>query len=283
MGILGAHVSISGGVYKAPARGKEIGCDSIQIFTKNQRQWTAPPLSLKDAELFKEEMKKNAIQVAIGHSSYLINIGSPKDELRKKSIDSLVIELKRSEKLGLRALVFHPGSHLGIGETDGLKLIAESLNTVLSRVTLRNTMVLLETTAGQGTNLGYKFEHLADIIDMIEIQKNMVGVCFDTCHAFSAGYDIRTVDAYNKTMDLFDEIIGFDKLKAFHLNDSKFDLGSRKDRHEHIGKGFIGLEGFKAIVNDRRFKTLPMVLETPGGEAGYKENLKVLRSLKEYE
>jgi len=283
MGILGAHVSISGGVYKAPARGKEIGCDSIQIFTKNQRQWTAPPLSLKDAELFKEEMKKNAIQVAIGHSSYLINIGSPKDELRKKSIDSLVIELKRSEKLGLRALVFHPGSHLGIGETEGLKLIAESLNTVLSRVTLRNTMVLLETTAGQGTNLGYKFEHLADIIDMIEIQKNMVGVCFDTCHAFSAGYDIRTVDAYNKTMDLFDEIIGFDKLKAFHLNDSKFDLGSRKDRHEHIGKGFIGLEGFKAIVNDRRFKTLPMVLETPGGEAGYKENLKVLRSLKEYE
>jgi len=283
MGILGAHVSISGGVYKAPARGKEIGCDSIQIFTKNQRQWTAPPLSLKDAELFKEEMKKNAIQVAIGHSSYLINIGSPKDELRKKSIDSLVIELKRSEKLGLRALVFHPGSHLGIGETDGLKLIAESLNTVLSRVTLRNTMVLLETTAGQGTNLGYKFEHLADIIDMIEIQKNMVGVCFDTCHAFSAGYDIRTVDAYNKTMDLFDEIIGFDKLKAFHLNDSKFDLGSRKDRHEHIGKGFIGLEGFKAIVNDRRFKTLPMVLETPGGEAGYKENLKVLRSLIEYE
>ncbi|MCD6483950.1 MAG: deoxyribonuclease IV [Candidatus Odinarchaeota archaeon] len=283
MGILGAHVSISGGVYKAPARGKEIGCDSIQIFTKNQRQWTAPPLSLKDAELFKEEMKKNAIQVAIGHSSYLINIGSPKDELRKKSIDSLVIELKRSEKLGLRALVFHPGSHLGIGETEGLKLIAESLNTVLSRVTLRNTMVLLETTAGQGTNLGYKFEHLADIIDMIEIQKNMVGVCFDTCHAFSAGYDIRTVDAYNKTMDLFDEIIGFDKLKAFHLNDSKFDLGSRKDRHEHIGKGFIGLEGFKAIVNDRRFKTLPMVLETPGGEAGYKENLKVLRSLIEYE
>jgi len=283
MGILGAHVSISGGVYKAPARGKEIGCDSIQIFTKNQRQWTAPPLSLKDAELFKEEMKKNAIQVAIGHSSYLINIGSPKDELRKKSIDSLVIELKRSEKLGLRALVFHPGSHLGIGETEGLKLIAESLNTVLSRVTLRNTMVLLETTAGQGTNLGYKFEHLADIIDMIEIQKNMVGVCFDTCHAFSAGYDIRTVDAYNKTMDLFDEIIGFDKLKAFHLNDSKFDLGSRKDRHEHIGKGFIGLEGFKAIVNDKRFKTLPMVLETPGGETGYKENLKVLRSLIEHE
>ena len=279
MGILGAHVSISGGIYKAPIRGKEIGCDSIQIFTKNQRQWTAPPLSIKDAEQFKEEMKNNGIQVAIGHSSYLINIGSPKEDLRKKSIDSLVVELKRSEKLGLAALVFHPGSHLGIGETEGLKLIAESLNTVLSRVTLKNTMVLLETTAGQGTNLGYKFEHLADIIDMVEIQKDMVGVCFDTCHAFSAGYDIRTIEAYNETMDLFNEIIGFDKLKAFHLNDSKFELGSRKDRHEHIGKGFIGLEGFKAIVNDKRFDTLPMVLETPGGETGYKENLKILRSL----
>ena len=279
MGILGAHVSTSGGIYKAPKRGREIGCDSIQIFTKNQRQWLAPPLSVKDSELFKEEMKKNEIKVAIGHASYLINIGSPKEEIRRKSINSLIVELKRSEKLGLAALVFHPGSHLGIGEQEGIKMIADSLNNVLSRVTLKNTMVLLETTAGQGTNLGYKFEHLAEIIDMVELQKNMIGVCFDTCHAFSAGYDIRTFEAYNETMDLFNEIIGFKKLKAFHLNDSKFDIGSKKDRHEHIGKGFIGLEGFKAIVNDKRFRDIPMILETPGGDIGYKENLKVLRSL----
>lgn len=281
MGILGAHVSISGGIYKAPERGKEIGCDSIQIFTKNQRQWTAPPLSIKDAIQFKEEMKKNSIQIAIGHSSYLINIGSPKKETREKSITSLVIELKRSEKLELAALVFHPGSHLGAGEAEGLKLIAESLNVVLSRVKLRHTMVLLEITAGQGTNLGYKFEHLADIMDLIEVQKDRVGICFDTCHAFSAGYDLRTYEAYNETMDHFNEIIGLDKLKAFHLNDSKFELGAKKDRHENIGEGYIGVEGFRAIVNDTRFNRLPMVLETPGGEEGYKKDLKLLRSLVE--
>ena len=278
MGILGAHVSISGGVDKAPKRGREIGCDSIQIFTKNQRQWKARPLSEDEIESFKENLNVYNIRVVVAHDSYLINLGSPDETQYKKSFDAFLDEAARAEALGIPYLVFHPGAHRNYGEEYALKKIAESLNEIIARTENYRLMFVVETTAGQGTNVGYRFEHIAEIIDLVD-DKKRVGACFDTAHVFAAGYDIRTREAYEETFDQFDEIVGLDKLKVLHLNDSKKELGSRVDRHEHIGKGLIGLDAFRFIVNDKRFENLPMILETPGGEREYKENLRVLRSL----
>ena len=278
MGILGAHVSISGGVDKAPKRGREIGCDSIQIFTKNQRQWKARPLSEDEIENFKENLFTYNIRVVVAHDSYLINLGSPDETRYKKSFDAFLDEAVRAEVLGIPYLVFHPGAHRDYGEEYALKKIAESLNEIIARTENYKLVFLVETTAGQGTNVGYRFEHIAEIIDLVD-EKKRVGACFDTAHVFAAGYDIRTREAYEETFDQFNEIVGLDKLKVLHLNDSKKELGSRVDRHEHIGKGLIGLDAFRFIVNDKRFENLPMILETPGGEREYKENLRVLRSL----
>ena len=278
MGVLGAHVSISGGVDKAPKRGREIGCDSIQIFTKNQRQWKARPLSEDEIKSFKESLNVYSIRVVVAHDSYLINLGSPDETQYKKSFDAFLDEAARAEALGIPYLVFHPGAHRDYGEEYALKKIAESLNEVTARTENYKLVFLVETTAGQGTNVGYRFEHIAEIIDLVD-EKKRVGACFDTAHVFAAGYDIRMREAYEETFGQFDEIVGLEKLKVLHLNDSKKELGSRVDRHEHIGKGLIGIDAFRFIVNDRRFENLPMILETPGGEREYKENLRVLRSL----
>jgi len=279
MGLLGAHVSISGGVYKAPERGKKLGCESIQIFSKNQMQWKAKPLTPEDSQKFKEELRKARIKEVVIHDSYLINLGSPDGEKLQMSRDAFLDEMIRTEILGVKYLVFHPGSHMGKGEEIGLKLIAESLNILIDKAKeASNVMLLLETTAGQGSNLGYKFEHLKFIMDQVE-KKERLGVCFDTAHAFEAGYDISTEEGYERTFKEFDNIIGLEKLKVFHLNDSKTPLGSHIDRHEHIGEGMIGLKAFELLVNDERFKNHPMILETPGGEKYYEYNLKVLRGL----
>ena len=279
MGLLGAHVSISGGVYKAPERGKKLGCESIQIFSKNQMQWKAKPLTPEDSQKFKEELRKTRIKEVVVHDSYLINLGSPDGEKLQMSRDAFLDEMIRTEILGVKYLVFHPGSHMGKGEEIGLKLIAESLNILIDKAKeASNVMLLLETTAGQGSNLGYKFEHLKFIMDQVE-KKERLGVCFDTAHAFEAGYDISTEEGYERTFKEFDNIIGLEKLKVFHLNDSKTPLGSHIDRHEHIGEGMIGLKAFELLVNDERFKNHPMILETPGGEKYYEYNLKVLRGL----
>ena len=279
MGFLGAHVSISGGVYKAPERGEKLGCESIQIFSKNQMQWKAKPITPEDSQKFKEELKKTHIKEVVIHDSYLINLGSPNEEKLKMSRDAFLDEMIRAEILGVKYLVFHPGSHMGKGEELGLKLIAESLNILIDKAKeAPNVLLLLETTAGQGSNLGYKFEHLKFIMDQVE-KKERLGVCFDTAHAFEAGYDISTEEGYERTFNEFDNVIGLEKLKVFHLNDSRTPLGSHVDRHEHIGKGMIGLTAFELLVNDERFKNHPMILETPGGEKYYEYNLKVLRGL----
>ena len=278
MPLLGAHVSISKGVYNAPKRGRDLDCDAIQIFSKNQMQWQAKPFTEDDINKFRENVEKYEIKDVVIHTSYLINIGSPEKEKLKKSQDALIDEFHRADQLGIPYIVLHPGSHMGKGEELGLGIIADSINYILDVTKDSNVMLLLETTAGQGSNLGYRFEHLAYLIDKTE-QKERIGVCFDTCHVFAAGYDIRTKDAYEETMKKFDDTIGISNLKVFHLNDSKNDLGTRKDRHEHIGKGYIGLDGFRFLVNDERFNDRPMILETPGGEKYYKENLEVLRSL----
>jgi len=276
--LLGAHVSITGGVYKAPERGRKLTCDCIQIFSKNQMQWKTKPLADADAARFREESKKHGIAETMIHDSYLINLASPDDALLTKSRGAFVDEMRRAELLGVRYLVFHPGAHVGSGEQAGLRAIAESMDCARRESGSSGVVLLLENTAGQGSVLGHSFEQLAKIMDSLEDQKG-VGVCFDTCHAYAAGYDVRVPKGYERTFDVFDDVIGLDRLKAMHLNDSKGKLGSRLDRHEQIGRGHIGTEGFGNLMNDERFRDIPMVLETPGGEKEYASNLKLLRSL----
>lgn len=276
--LLGAHVSIAGGFDKAVIRGENIGCDSIQIFTKSQRQWSAKKIDESQVKLFKKALSRSRIKAVVVHTAYLINLASPKKDTLEKSQKAFLEEMDRAETLGIPYLVHHPGAHLDVGEKKGIELIAEGLNISLSARRGYKVMPLLETTAGQGTNLGYKFEELVAIRDLLE-EKEWVGVCLDTSHIFAAGYDIRTKDAYEKTMETFDEIIGLSLLKAVHLNDSKTDLGKRVDRHEHIGKGKIGLGAFSFLVNDERLKSIPGCLETPGSEEDFKKNLQTLRTL----
>lgn len=264
---LGAHMSAAGGVYKAFARGQEAGCDSILVFTKSNRQWKAKPLTEKDAANYKKAAEKHAhIHPVAVHASYLINVGSPDPELWEKSYQALKDEVERAAFLGIPLLTFHPGAHMKGGEESGLANIARALTRLLAEtaVSAPNTTVCLETMAGTGTTLGYKFEQLATILEAVNNPR--LGVCFDTCHVFAAGYDIRTPEAYAATMAEFDRIIGLEQIKCFHLNDSKHDLGTRKDRHEHIGRGFIGEQGFANFVNDARFADLGAHLETPKSE-----------------
>ena len=281
---VGAHMSISGGLHKALIRGKDLACDTIQIFTKSNMQWKARDLTQKEVDLFKKTQTKTGIRPVVGHDTYLINLASPDKELHKKSVDSFIVEMLRSEAIGLPYLVMHPGAHMDKGEKRGLKQIASSLNTVFKATKGTHVTVLLETTAGQGTNLGYRFEHLAQIMNLAD-EPERLAVCYDTCHTFAAGYDIRTKKAYNATLREFHRVIGLDKLKVFHLNDAKKGLGSRADRHEHIGKGLLGLDAFRFILTDRRFGDTPKILETPKGETKGRSwddiNLKTLRDLLE--
>lgn len=262
MKYVGAHVSASGGVYNAPLNAKSIGATAFALFTKNQRRWDAKPLDKKTIDTFKANLQLANIQPkhVLPHDSYLINLGHPESEKREKSYEAFLDEVQRCEQLGLKLLNFHPGSHLKkIDEEQCLNHIVENLNKTLENS--QDVCLVLENTAGQGSNLGYKWEHLAYIISNCN-DKKRIGVCIDTCHMFTAGYDIRTKESYEKTMEEFDKKIGFCYLKGMHLNDSKPKLGSRVDRHHSIGKGEIGLDAFRYIMNDERIDDIPMVLET---------------------
>ena len=262
MKYVGAHVSASGGVYNAPINAMAIGAKAFALFTKNQRQWTAKPLETKDIDKWFKELEKSGIQTKhiLPHDSYLINLGHPEVEARAKSFDGFVHEIQRCEILKLDRLNFHPGSHLRkISEEECLNNIAESMNRAIDIT--KDVKLVIENTAGQGSNLGYKFEHLAYIIDKIE-DKSRVGVCIDTCHMFTAGYDIRTRETYDKTWNEFDSIIGRQYLMGMHINDSKPELGSRVDRHDSLGVGKIGWDAFRFIMNDERMDDIPLVLET---------------------
>jgi deoxyribonuclease IV len=267
---LGAHLSIAGGLPRAVDRAEASKCQALQIFTKSAGQWRARPLPADEIARFRARVEETGIRPVIAHNSYLINVAAASPELRAQSIAALGEELDRAEALGLDGLVMHPGSYTSGTEDGGLTLIAEAL-TVLLRARPRRTMILLEHTAGQGTNLGHRFEHLAAIIDRMK-RSRRVGICLDTCHLLAAGYDICSEAGYQQTFQEFDRIVGLDRLKAFHLNDSKKPCGSRVDRHEHIGKGCLGIEPFRRLLNDPRFADLPMLLETPKLES--KESLR---------
>lgn len=259
---VGAHVSASGGVDKAPLNAQTIGAKAFALFTKNQRQWHAKPLSEETIIAFKENLREVGIlpQYVLPHDSYLINLGHPESAGLKKSRDAFLDELQRCEQLGLTLLNFHPGAHLGkISEQVCLDRVADSINWALDQTT--NVTAVIENTAGQGTTLGYQFEHLARIIEGVD-DKSRIGVCLDTCHTFTAGYDLRTEEACEKTFSAFEQIVGFKWLKGMHLNDSKPDLGSRVDRHESLGKGKLGWNVFQYIMNDDRFEDIPLILET---------------------
>ncbi|HIE35536.1 MAG TPA: deoxyribonuclease IV [Campylobacterales bacterium] len=259
---VGAHVSASGGVYNAPINAQKIGAKAFALFTKNQRQWMAKPLDAKTVDLFFKNLEESKIDTKhiLPHDSYLINLGHPEQQKREKSLEAFIDEVNRCSLLGLKMLNFHPGSHLKkISPEQCLDLISESINKTLD-VTESVTLVI-ENTAGQGSNLGYRFEHLAYLIDKCE-DKSRIGVCLDTAHLFGAGYDIRDEASYNKTMQEFDKIVGFEYLRGMHINDSKAKLGSRVDRHHSLGKGEIGLEAFRLIMNDDRLDNIPLILET---------------------
>ncbi len=262
MKYVGAHVSSSGGVWNAPINAHEIGAKGFAMFTKNQKRWDAKPLDGKTIDKFKSKMEEFGYDanMVLPHDSYLINLGHPETEKEQKSLNAFIDELKRVEQLGLKYLNFHPGSHLKkISEKECLEKIAKNLNIALQKTD--SAIAVIETTAGQGSNLGYKFEHLATLIDLVE-DKERIGVCIDTAHIFAAGYDIRTKESYNKTMDEFDRIVGFEYLKGMHLNDSKAKFESRVDRHHSLGKGEIGLDAFRFIMNDKRIDNIPLILET---------------------
>jgi deoxyribonuclease-4 len=279
--LLGSHVSIAGGLHKAFPIALEIGCTAIQIFTKNANQWKAKPLQEKEIDRFLNDWKASGITSVVAHDSYLINLGTPDKELLQKSQDALLLELERCEQLSVPYLVMHPGSHVGSGEEEGLKRVAESFDLIHAKTSGYKTQILVETTAGQGTNLGYRFEQLAKILEMVK-ESDRLSVCFDTCHAFAAGYELRTEAGYRETFETFDKIIGLNRLKVIHLNDSVKGLGSRVDRHADIGTGAIGLDGFRLLMNDSRFDAIPKILETPKGKdpvAADTKNLQVLRDL----
>jgi deoxyribonuclease-4 len=259
---LGAHLSIAGGLPRAVDRAEASGCQALQIFTKSAGQWRARELPDDEIALFRKRVRQTGIRPVVAHNSYLINVAASDPVLRRKSIDALTEELDRADVLGLDGLVMHPGSFTNGTEAEGLRLIADALAEIMAARPNARTMFLLEHTAGQGTNLGHRFEHLAEIIDRVSGSPRL-GVCLDTCHLLTAGYDICSDTGYRETIRQFETIVGLSRLKAFHLNDSKKPCGSRVDRHEHIGKGCLGLEPFRRILNDRRFARLPMLLETP--------------------
>lgn len=273
--LLGAHMSIAGGYHLAAEKGGALGCTAIQLFTKNERQWKAKPITDAEAALFKSTVSRQGIEVAFAHDTYLHNLATPNPELWRKSVDAFTEELGRCERLGLDYLVSHPGSPGTSGADAGIGRMRDALSEILDRTRGIRARILLETTAGQGATLGSRFDEMARIIQGFD----RVGVCFDTCHVFASGYDIRTRAGYDSVMADFDRHIGLDRLRAFHLNDSKKDLGCRVDRHEHIGRGFIGRDAFRFLLTDSRFAALPKVLETPKENDMDPVNLSVLRGL----
>ncbi len=279
---LGSHMSIVGGVDKAVRRGASIGCEAIQIFTKSPNRWAPRKLPPEEIERFRTAQTETGIHPIFAHDSYLVNVASPDADLWEKSLASLQEELDHCEALGLPFLVMHPGSHVDEGVEEGLRRIARALNTLHSRTPGYRVRILLETTAGQGAVLGSRFEELRALIEQVKAPERL-GVCFDTCHAFAAGYELRTQEGYEATMQALDDIVGLDRVLAFHLNDSKGDMGSHLDRHEHIGDGHLGLDAFRWLLNDPRWQDRPMVLETEKSKDLHEdvENLRRLRALVE--
>jgi len=278
MKYIGAHVSASGGVENAPLNAKDIGARAFALFTKNQRQWVSNPLTKASIKLFRDNCEKydfKPFQI-LPHDSYLINLGHPEAEPLEKSRNAFLDEMQRCEQLGLDRLNFHPGSHLNsITIEDCLKRIAGSINIVLDKT--KGVTAVIENTAGQGTNLGHSFEQLKLIIDNVE-DKSRVGVCIDTCHAYTAGYNVKTAEGFEDTFKIFSDIIGFEYLKGMHLNDSKKEYATRVDRHDNIGKGFLGEDLFGMVMNDDRFDNMPLILETPD-ESLWEEEIRKLYSL----
>ena len=275
MKYIGPHVSASGGVENAPLNAMQVGATAFALFTKNQRQWFSAPLSEKSIEAFKVNLEKSGISAdyVLPHDSYLINLGSPEAEGLEKSRNSFLEEMQRCEQLGLKMLNFHPGSHLKqITLEECLTRVAESINFALDKTS--GVTAVIENTAGQGTNVGFSFHHLAYIIDKVE-DKSRVGVCLDTCHTYSAGYDLKTESGYKVTFEEFEEVVGFKYLRGIHLNDTKKEFGSRVDRHDSIGKGLLGMEFFERFMKDPRFDNMPLILETPD-ETLWAEEIKML-------
>lgn len=278
MKYVGAHVSASGGVENAPINANAIGATAFALFTKNQRQWVAAPLTDKNISQFKSNCKKFGYspETILPHDSYLINLGNPEPEMLAKSRKAFLDEMKRCELLGLNLLNFHPGAHMNLHSLeDCLKLIAESINIALEKTKV--VTAVIENTAGQGSAVGYRFEHLIEIINQVD-DKKRVGVCLDTCHTYTAGYDLKTEKGYKSTLKEFDKIVGFSYLKGVHLNNSKKDLGTRVDRHDNLMKGLMGEEVFNWIMNDPRFDNMPLILETPD-ESLWAEEIKWLKQL----
>ena len=277
---LGAHMSISGGLHLAIDRAVTAGCSVLQIFTRNSNQWKGKPVSDADAALFRTKFDSSGLREVISHDIYLINLASPPGEMRDKSLAAFRDELETCARLGINKIVMHPGSHLTDSPQNGLARVVEAFDQLFYEVPQFEGRVLIETTAGQGSNLGRTFEELAAIISGSRYPEKF-GVCFDTCHTFAAGYDIATEDGYRDSMEQFDRLIGLDRLDCFHLNDSKKGLGSRVDRHDHIGQGTLGLNPFRFILNDSRFTRVPKILETPKGDNDEMDavNLALLRGL----
>ncbi len=277
--VLGAHESVAGGLHLAFERIARVGGEALQIFTRNQRQWHPADLAVDEIELFKKGYEKSGGMPVASHASYLVNLATGKDELLEKSVDNLALELTRCAQLGIPYVVLHPGSHGGAGVEVGLERFTAGLDRAIERADVA-VQVLVETTAGQGTGLGSSFAELAYILNNTKFPE-LLGACVDTCHIFAAGYELRTVDGYEATVAALSSSVGLEKIRFFHLNDSKKELGSRVDRHEHIGQGVIGLAGFRNLLNDERFAGLPMTLETPKSDtlAEDLKNLQLLRSL----
>jgi len=280
MPLLGAHMSIAGGLHNAFLRLRQVRGEALQIFLKNQRQWHPPPLSAHAVRLFQEERDNYAHIPVAAHDSYLINLAAPDPDTAEKSVAAFASELDACAQLGIEFLILHPGFHCGAGISTGIARFAKNLDRACALAKAHSVTVLIETTAGQGSGIGSKFEEIADML-MKSKAGRPLGVCFDTCHAFAAGYDLRDERSCERTFDRFDKTIGLRFLRWFHLNDSKAGFGSRVDRHEHIGRGRIGLQGFRLLVNDPRFESHPMVLETPKGKdlRNDRKNLATLRSL----
>jgi deoxyribonuclease-4 len=282
MPLFGAHMSIAGGYHNALLEAQAHDCDTVQLFTKNASHWQGKEITDEDVRLFQETLAQTRLRLPMAHDSYLINMASPDEVQYRRSIEAFVAELQRAERLGLAYLVTHPGSHLDSGEEPGLARLARALDEVHARCRDFHVRVLLENTAGQGSTLGHRFEHLGRILSLVA-DPDRLGACFDTCHAHAAGHPLAPAAAYDATMRAFDDAVGLDRLLAFHLNDSAKPLGSRLDRHAHIGRGHLGLEPFRLLVNDPRFRDRPMVLETPKEEADEDDmdavNLATLRGL----
>ncbi len=278
----GAHLSIAGGLHRAAEAAAALGCQTLQIFTKNSNQWRAKPLQRQEIERFRAAVAQARLHGVTAHTSYLINLAAPQDALFQQSLEAFIVELERAEALGLDYLVLHPGAHTGSGEERGLARVAAALTVALQRHRGGRVRVLLENTAGQGTTLGYRFEHLAAIISDVRPSERL-GVCFDTCHAYAAGYDWATPRGYRQMWEEFDRLIGLERLCVIHVNNSRQPLASRVDRHAHLDQGQIPLEAFRRLVRDRRFRDLPMILETPKTDAHGRDmdpvNLEILRSL----